>query len=817
MAAGAGVETEAIGSWYTGLFDGVHSMNEPSPPPSDRRSAPPSPPPHRLDRAPQALNPRVALWLSYAAVFALGAWARISRVREVFVGDETIPVDPDCYHHLRRILLAVADFPHVPVREPFMNWPHGADSAWPPGFDQLGALFVLLLGGGGDSASAARIAAFFPVVLGLLVVFGVTRLARSLLVLHPRREPIALASGFFIALLPQAVATSMVGRTDHHVAEALFVVLLAAWTLRRVSARASSEPPRAKLRGELLFEVAGTALLTAAVHVFAGSVLYAAIAAVVLMGAALTEPTSGARWGRRLLGSGAPSFAAAAGILVLLARPQVAVHGHVFSHLYASFMQPFLLAVAAPAIAIATASPLLLRADEIDKGVALKRGALVLAASLAVAALLFGLVPGARVELTSGLMNWLARSDPYMASIDETRPLFASINLFDPGAWSSVYRLFGALGLAAPVLIPAGLALALRVDRARAACLLVFTAGVGALTLAQLRFGREFAVLLAILAAIALDRAAELLGGHLARLSGRALAGNVGLFAGLCALVLLDPPHRNYLTPRPPPPLAAAPRAALFLRDETPPVQRGQGSGVLAPWDMGFILLGLGQRPIVVSGYGPYTSQEAYDAVERVFRGGEGELVTFMRERDLGYLVSGAAIYADIRSPAGQGPFVRDAAGRGNLNGAYFKDMPLAPLIVGGSGSPDIGVPQLAHLRPRFASDQIVGGLPFPVPRLWVYERVAGAVLSGRTTGSDRVVARLQLIAGARSYDYMAWADPADGRFRITVPLPTGVSAADMKTGPTYRISSKGAAPLAVAVPEDAVREGREIIVPDGL
>jgi asparagine N-glycosylation enzyme membrane subunit Stt3 len=69
-------------------------------------------------------------------VAGVALWARLSRSAEVFVDGETIPVEHDCYYHLRRILLTAADFPNVPIREPHINWPIGADCGWPPGFDQ---------------------------------------------------------------------------------------------------------------------------------------------------------------------------------------------------------------------------------------------------------------------------------------------------------------------------------------------------------------------------------------------------------------------------------------------------------------------------------------------------------------------------------------------------------------------------------------------------------------------------------------------------------------------------------------------------------
>lgn len=755
--------------------------------------------------------PRLVFWLAQVAIAGVALWARVSRAGEVFVGGETIPVEHDCFYHLRRILLTAADFPDVPIRDPHINWPIGADCGWPPGFDQLGALFVLLFGGGSE-AGRARAAAILPVVLGVACVLGTMWLTRALLERHPRRDWIALGAGWLLALLPQAIATSMVGRIDHHIAEALIIVLLLAWVSRRAGLLGA---PRAgpELRADLRFELAGAALLTGAVHIFAGSVLYAAVAAACLVGVALLEPTPSTRMRRAHLGSGAPAFLIAGAILFFLARPQVAVHGHDFSHLFPSFTQPALIAAAAPAIAVATAISFVLRASQVRPGVALRRIAAVTLAIGLLITIVVAALPRVRAEVISGLSDWLAKKDPYMAAIDETQPIFMHQSPLDPAAWTRVYSFFGVLGLAAPLTLPVAVWRVVRLDRARGACLAAFLVALTALTLVQLRFGRELVVVLAIATAVALDFAASAVQARLAPRMNTARIPEGALGLGLAACVLLDPVLRLYLVSRPPPPLSALPAAAIYLRDNTPQVQPGKGSGVLGAWDLGFALLELGRRPIVVSGFGPYLSREAFDSVERAWRGTEDEMLALMAQRDLGYVVTGASSYLTIPTTDGALPFVRAPDGRGLLNGAYFRRMPLSPLIVGGSGSPEIGVAHVAHLMPRFASSQTVGGLDVPVPRLWVYERVAGARITGAAESGRRIVARTILQAPGRGFEYVAWTIATDGRFTLTIPLPTAFVVGDLTTAASYRVVIGDAPPVDLAVSEGAVRSGDTIEV----
>jgi hypothetical protein len=228
---------------------------------------------------------------------------------------------------------------------------------------------------------------------------------------------------------------------------------------------------------------------------------------------------------------------------------------------------------------------------------------------------------------------------------------------------------------------------------------------------------------------------------------------------------------------------------------------------------MGFALLELGRRPVVVSGFGPYLSREAFDSVERAWRGTEDEMLALMAQRDLGYVVTGAASYLTIPTTDGALPFRRAPDGRGLLNGAYFRRVPLSPLIVGGSGAPEIGVAHVAHLMPRFASPQTVGGLDVPVPRLWVYERVAGARLTGAAESGRRIVARITLQAPGRGFEYVAWAIANDGRFTVTIPLPTAFAVGDLTTAASYRVTIGDSLPVDLAVPEGAVRSGDTIVV----
>ena len=98
----------------------------------------------------------------------------------MFVGGDVLPRYPDTYYHLRQILRGVESFPSIPVKDPLLNWPDGGFSVWPAGFDWMGAALAIALGGADDPQRAAQIAAFLPILLGLVIVGVVIWLAREL-------------------------------------------------------------------------------------------------------------------------------------------------------------------------------------------------------------------------------------------------------------------------------------------------------------------------------------------------------------------------------------------------------------------------------------------------------------------------------------------------------------------------------------------------------------------------------------------------------------------------------------------------------------
>jgi hypothetical protein len=171
--------------------------------------------------------------------------------------------------------------------------------------------------------------------------------------------------------------------------------------------------------------------------------------------------------------------------------------------------------------------------------------------------------------------------------------------------------------------------------------------------------------------------------------------------------------------------------------------------------------------------------------------------------------VAGAAnLFGRVRSADALIPFAD-----GTFDSRWLAGTPSAPLLIGGSGVPALGVRHFGRLMPVFATTRTVLGLRSPLPVIWLYEVVAGAEVIGQAPAGARVVLEIPLREHGRPHTWRAFADAGpDGSWRMRVPLPTDLAAPTVTTGPaSLRID--GLVPIRVLVPEHAVRSGARLLV----
>jgi hypothetical protein len=236
-------------------------------------------------------------------------------------------LSPDCYGHLRRSVSVARNFPRVPFHDPYLNHPDGGVFIWPPAFDLLaGGISRVLYGASAKTEQVTRVAATLPAVLGALHVVPLFFLARR--AFGRRRARIAAAA--YVAI-PAAVLWGGFGHFDHHVAEALNVLLVLA-----AGAWAAAAPPEARIQRSAVFGAA----IALAVLTWQGAVFVAAL---------------GLAWAAVALGEGAGA-AALASVLLVAAGAALTLPKEPVPFAFVSFgwFQPALLALAAgPLLALA--------------------------------------------------------------------------------------------------------------------------------------------------------------------------------------------------------------------------------------------------------------------------------------------------------------------------------------------------------------------------------------------------------------------------------------------------------------------------------
>jgi len=167
---------------------------------------------------------------SLSTLFGLALAVRVIDWPSVLTDDGVLFVDGDAYYHMWRIWHAVTHFPSVLAEDGFLNFPHGGEVPWPPGFDWSVAALIRGVLGTTDPARAELLGAWLPPLLGAATVVVVARIGAR----HFSWSG-GIAAGFLLAVLPGGAAYTRLGFLDHHCAVALIGTLLLGGTMRVVA------------------------------------------------------------------------------------------------------------------------------------------------------------------------------------------------------------------------------------------------------------------------------------------------------------------------------------------------------------------------------------------------------------------------------------------------------------------------------------------------------------------------------------------------------------------------------------------------------
>ncbi|MFO7712196.1 MAG: STT3 domain-containing protein [Dehalococcoidia bacterium] len=166
------------------------------------------------------LPPEAVAAIIVAALCGIALYLRIDLPYErIFINDWIWFRETDAYYYLRHIENMVHNFPRFNDFDPYMLFPGGGTGLLRPMFAWIAAGAVRLFVGASPTLhQIASVSAYMPAILGTLTLIPVYFIGRELF----NRWAGVLAAALLAVMPGEFLHRSLLGFTDHHVAEALF-------------------------------------------------------------------------------------------------------------------------------------------------------------------------------------------------------------------------------------------------------------------------------------------------------------------------------------------------------------------------------------------------------------------------------------------------------------------------------------------------------------------------------------------------------------------------------------------------------------------
>jgi len=166
------------------------------------------------------LAPIVIVGIILAALCGISLYIRIALpYDQIFVNDWVWFRETDAYYYMRNIGNLVNNFPHVNSFDPYMLYPGGGGGLVRPFFAWLVAGIIRLVSLGTPTLHTVEaVGAYMPAILGTLTLIPVYFIGKELF-----NRWVGVISAALVVILPgEFLHRSLLGFTDHHVAEVLF-------------------------------------------------------------------------------------------------------------------------------------------------------------------------------------------------------------------------------------------------------------------------------------------------------------------------------------------------------------------------------------------------------------------------------------------------------------------------------------------------------------------------------------------------------------------------------------------------------------------
>ena len=168
----------------------------------------------------QNFLPIVIVGIILAALCGISLYIRIALPHDqIFVNGAVWFRETDAYYYMRNIETLVHNFPHYNSFDPYMLFPGGSGALARPFFAWLVAGIILLVKGAASTLHSMEVvAAYMPAILGTLTLIPVYFIGKELF-----NRWAGLISAALVIILPgEFLHRSLLGFTDHHIAEVLF-------------------------------------------------------------------------------------------------------------------------------------------------------------------------------------------------------------------------------------------------------------------------------------------------------------------------------------------------------------------------------------------------------------------------------------------------------------------------------------------------------------------------------------------------------------------------------------------------------------------
>jgi len=184
------------------------------------------------------LSPAVIAGIIVAVLFGIALYIRVYLPYDsVFVGGEVWFKGADPWYHMRLVDNIIHHFPHRIWFDAYSNYPYGYVVGWPPFYTWLIGGAAWIIGLGHPSVHLVEtVGAFTPAVLGALTVIPVYFIGKELF----NRWAGVISAAILVVLPSEFLNRSLLGFTDHHVAEVLFgttTILFLIMAVRRARER----------------------------------------------------------------------------------------------------------------------------------------------------------------------------------------------------------------------------------------------------------------------------------------------------------------------------------------------------------------------------------------------------------------------------------------------------------------------------------------------------------------------------------------------------------------------------------------------------